>query len=63
MNQSLSLTERAVVQLNDRALGIQLVEYNRRIDRLVNRLTGDRIKSKVCRINPRTQTYIGGVIK
>ncbi len=43
MKKPLTLTERAVVKLNHTALTMHHAEYQKRLDRLVERLTGDRV--------------------
>lgn len=43
MKRPLNLTERAVVKLNHIALTIHHVEFQKRMDRLVARMTRDRL--------------------
>ena len=39
----LTLTERAIIKLNHTALIMHYADYQKRLDRLVDRLTGDRL--------------------
>lgn len=51
------LTENAIVKLNDIALTIHHNDFKRRINRLVDRLTGCRLIRRVWKVNDE-QTYI-----
>ena len=42
MRKSLTLTERAIVRLNHIALSMHYKEFQYRLDRLVDRMAGDR---------------------
>lgn len=42
MKKSLNTTERAIVKLNHIALTLHHIEFQKRLDRLIARLTGDR---------------------
>jgi len=42
MKKPLTLTERAVIKLNHIALTLHYIEFQKRLDRLVERLAGDR---------------------
>ena len=46
MNKPLTLTERAVVKLNHIALTLHHLDVKRRRDRLIGRLTGERVGDK-----------------
>jgi hypothetical protein len=58
INRYRTLTEQAIILLNNQALFIHPSDFKRRLNRLVFRLTGDRIISKVWRINRPSQVYI-----
>ena len=42
MKKPLNTTERAIVKLNHIALTLHHIEFQKRLDRLIARLTGDR---------------------
>lgn len=45
MNKPLTLTERAIVKLNHITLTLHYTEFQKRMDRLVGRLTGERVET------------------
>ena len=47
MKNPLTLTERAVIKLNHMALSLHHIEFRKRLDRLVTRLTGERVAESV----------------
>ena len=47
MKKPLNTTERAIVKLNHIALTLHHIEFQKRLDRLIARLTGDRQVAEV----------------
>lgn len=50
MKNPLTLTERAVIKLNHIALSLHHIEFRKRLDKLIDRLVGDRQRPVAIRV-------------